>query len=255
MINQEQFFKYLQEKIPTFSKTTKKGQVLFSCINEKNHKYKGKSPTMTIIPGSGKFYCLQCSWKGTIYDCVRVLEEDKKNFTDAQILEYFTNTMKIDAYPELDYYKKFGWSLLPIAKNGKNPLETGWTKKNYTEKSNWLKWIESGLNIGIRTGEVSGITVIDADLKVAPSGDYEEIYKELTGVKTLVGNTPHGKHFIFKYNKNLKTTTKTAQIQRGNAINAAGYAVSGNLAGSDPDTIKEAVLILADAFLDWIRAE
>jgi len=48
---------------------------------------------------------------------------------------------------------------------------------------------------------------------------------------------------------------KTAQIQRGNAINAAAASVSGNLQGADPDTISEVVLSLAQNYLDWLRAE
>jgi hypothetical protein len=210
MINIEQFFEYLKLKIPDFQKTSKKGQFLITCVNEKNHKYKGKSPTMTPMPGSDKFCCLQCGFKGTVCDCVRTLEEDKKLFTDGQVLEYLTNSMKIDAYPELDEYKKYKFSLLPIAKNGKIPLEKGWTGQTHYEKSDWLKWIEGGLNLGIRTGEVSGITIIDVDLKIAPTLEMNEIYKELTGAKTLTQNTPHGKHFIFKYDKDIKQTSKIA---------------------------------------------
>ena len=210
MINNEQFFDYLKSKITTFEKAQKKGQFLITCVNEKNHKYKGRSPTMTPMPGSDKFYCLQCGFKGTVCDCVRHLEEDKKSFTDGQILEYLVNSMKIDAYPELDAYKKYGFSLLPIVKNGKIPFEKGWTDQTHYEKSDWLKWINGDINLGIRTGEVSGITVIDVDLKVAPSTEMNEIYKELTAAKTLVQNTPHGKHFIFKYDKDIKQTTKIA---------------------------------------------
>jgi hypothetical protein len=212
MINQTQFFDYLKDKIPGFEKTQKKGQFLFTCCNEKNHKYKGKSPTMTVIPGSDKYYCLQCGFKGTVYDCIRLLEKDKKSFSDGQIMDYLTNSGTIDAYPEFDSYKNYGFSLVPIAKNGKVPLEKDWTNKTHTEKSEWLKWVESGINLGIRTGEVSGITVIDVDLKVAPAQEMNEIYKNLMDSKTLMQNTPHGKHFIFKYDKEIKQTTKIAGI-------------------------------------------
>jgi len=209
MINNEQFFDYLKSKIPEFEKVSKKGQFLITCVNEKNHKYKGKSPTMTPMPGSDKFYCLQCGYKGTVCDCVRTLEEDKKSFTDGQILDYLTNSMGVSAYPELDTYKKYNFSLVPIAKNGKIPLEKGWTDQTHLEKSEWLKWIEGGLNLGIRTGEVSGITVIDLDKKII-SPELEEMEKLLTEAKTLTQNTPHGKHFIFKYDKDIKQTTKIA---------------------------------------------
>jgi hypothetical protein len=46
---------------------------------------------------------------------------------------------------------------------------------------------------------------------------------------------------------------KTAQIQRGNALNAAGAALSGNLQGADPDTIIEALITVAERALEWLR--
>jgi len=211
MIDFTKFLEYLKIKLPEFEKTQKKGQILFTCPNIGQHKYKGKSPTATTIPGTdNKIYCLQCNWKGNVYDIVRLLEN--KPMTDGEVMDFLINSLKLDNYPELELYQKYGWSFLPIAKNGKIPLEKDWTNKTHKDKSEILKWIEGGLNLGIRTGEVSGITVIDADLKVAPSGEYEEIYKELTASKTLIQNTPHGKHFIFKYDKEIKQTSKIAGV-------------------------------------------
>lgn len=46
---------------------------------------------------------------------------------------------------------------------------------------------------------------------------------------------------------------KTAQIQRGNALNAAGAAISGNLQGTDPDTIAQALIMVADRALEWLK--
>lgn len=54
---------------------------------------------------------------------------------------------------------------------------------------------------------------------------------------------------------NYDNPEKTAQIQRGNALNAAGTAVSGNLVGAEPGTIAEAVKVIAEQLLDWLRAE
>jgi hypothetical protein len=47
---------------------------------------------------------------------------------------------------------------------------------------------------------------------------------------------------------------KTAQIQRGNALNAAGTVASG-CGFSDPDTAAQFVKTLADSLLEWLRAE
>jgi hypothetical protein len=54
---------------------------------------------------------------------------------------------------------------------------------------------------------VSGITTIDVDLKIAPNGQVEEIYKQLITLDTLTQDTPHGKHFVVKYDKELQQTT------------------------------------------------
>jgi hypothetical protein len=48
---------------------------------------------------------------------------------------------------------------------------------------------------------------------------------------------------------------KTASIQRGNALNAAGAAISGNLQGTDPDTIAQALIMIAERALEWLRTE
>lgn len=208
MIDSEKFFKYLHAKIPKFEKTTTKGQTLFSCPNYRNHKIAVNGPTMSPLPGTDKFRCYICRVNYTMFDCVRTLEEDKKSLSDEQILTYLANSMKLDQYPELDFYRKQGWSLLSIAKNGKVPLEAQWTQKTHTDKVEWLKWLNYGYNIGVRTGEISKITVVDVDLKVAPTPELEEIYKQLIDAKTLIQNSPHGKHFIFKYDKELQTSTR-----------------------------------------------
>ena len=89
MITTEQLFQYLEKKIPTFIKTrkAKTGELLFTCPNIANHKFKS-SPSATFIPNTTKISCLICGWKGTMFDAIRVLEEDKKNQTDAEITDY-----------------------------------------------------------------------------------------------------------------------------------------------------------------------
>lgn len=207
MINIEDIFNYLKEKVPNFTKTTKRGQFLFTCPRENSHKLATSSPTMTTVTGSDKFYCLLCGWKGTAFDLVRLVED--KPMTDEEVISFLTNKMEIDTYPELETYKKLNWSLVPIAKNGKNPLEKDWTNKTHLDKAEWLKWIEQGLNIGVRTGEVSGITVVDFDGHGTIQPEEEEIYQLLTDAKTLIQNTARdGKHFVFKYEKELETGVK-----------------------------------------------
>ncbi|MBU0580766.1 MAG: bifunctional DNA primase/polymerase [Candidatus Margulisbacteria bacterium] len=204
MISNDKLLEYLSKKIPDFTKTNVRGTYRFTCPYTKKHTI--KSPTATFINGTDKISCLVCGYKGTYYDVIRLLEEDKKSYTDAQIGEYLMNIMEIDTYSELEHYKKYNWSLLPIAKNSKVPIEKGWTEIIHKEKCDWIKWLDNGLNMGVRCGDVSGISVIDADLKVPPSKEYDEVLKLLHSAKTLEQNSPHGKHFVFSYDAELKTT-------------------------------------------------
>jgi len=206
MIPSDKILEYLSKKLKDFQKSTKKGQYLFTCPNVSNHRVVWKEPTATFIPGSDKINCLNCDWKGNFYDVVRLLEEDKKSKSDAEITEYILGTLKMNPYPELDEYKKYNWALCQVAKNGNAAIESDWTNKEYREKSDWIKWLEEGKNIGLRTGEVNNITVIDADLKVAPTGKFDVVYRLLTASKTLWQDTPHGKHFVFQYDKDIRQT-------------------------------------------------
>ena len=211
MITSEQLFSYLEKKIPTFIKTrkAKSGELLFTCPNIVNHKYKS-APSATFSP-SGNIVCLICGWKGTMFDAIRVLEEDKHNQTDAEITDYLIGLLHLDMYTELNTYQTYGFALIPLLQNSKAAFEKGWTESQHKDKVQWIKWLNNNLNIGLRTGEVNGITVIDADFKVAPVG-FEDIYKELIALNTLMQDTPHGRHFVIKYDKELQQTTKIGGI-------------------------------------------
>ena len=232
MITTEQLFLYLEKKIPTFIKTrkAKTGELLFTCPNIANHKFKS-APSATFSP-SGNVVCLICGWKGTMYDAIRILEEDKHNKTDAEIVDYLIGLLHLDMYAELNAYQIYGLALIPLLQNSKAPFEKGWTESQHKDKVQWIKWLNNNLNIGIRTGEVNNITDIDADFKVAPVG-FEEIYEELIALDTLMQDTPHGKHFVIKYDKDIQQTTKIGGVHLdirndGGQIVAAPSQVDAN---------------------------
>ena len=57
---------------------------------------------------------------------------------------------------------------------------------------------------------------------------------------------------------NYNNPEKTAQIQRGNALNAAASVMSNpnlQMPDTSPEALAEATKIVADLFLDWLRAE
>lgn len=72
--------------------------------------------------------------------------------------------------------------------------------------------------------------------------------------KSKVYDKPEGT----KQPKSYDNPERTAQIQRGNALNAAAAVMSNpNLSMQDtsPEALGEATKVLADTFLDWLRAE
>ena len=64
----------------------------------------------------------------------------------------------------------------------------------------WEMWPDS--NIGLVTGEVSGITVVDVD-----GDEGRESFEALKGVTpdTRIHRTPHGRHHLFEYTPAVKT--------------------------------------------------
>lgn len=209
MISNQHLFKFLEKKLPNFAKTrkAKTGEWLFTCANLDNHKFKTKSPTATFTP-SGSIACLICGWKGSLYDVVRVLEIEYKNKSDAEITAFLIDELKLNMYQELDAYEKYGWSLLPLLKNTRDPFETGWRKKEYTDKVQWIKWLNNGFNVGVNC-ELSKITVIDVDCKNSVPAETKEnrekIIKLLEEANTLKATTPSGgMHYVFKWEEELR---------------------------------------------------
>jgi hypothetical protein len=104
----------------------------------------------------------------------------------------------------LDYLKR-GLSILPLAKD-KKPLmqwqELQTRQPTELEVRQWFKqWPDC--NIGIVTGKISNLTVIDCDSQEA----IESFYAGYQG-KTPNVKTPHGMHFYFQYQEGVRNTAR-----------------------------------------------
>ena len=169
--------------------------------------YCKKEPmTANIIPNTSIVNCFHCKKKYNLIDVVKQVE-GKTN--EEEIFEYLKNLLKIDVITKkdedeiklmLDFYEKNGFDLVPIMKNGKAPIEKDWTNKSHKDKEEWLNWIKNGLNIGVKTGTKSGITIIDIDQKPIP----EEVRQLIKNV--LIQETKNGYHLFFKYDEVLPKT-------------------------------------------------
>jgi hypothetical protein len=147
------------------------------------------------------YNCLSCKVKGKIFDIVRKLEKDKKDYTDEEIMHYLKELLKLDCDIKsdidkvLEFYHKNGFDLVPVAKNQKAPIELDWTNKTHREIKEWESWLyDSGINISVKTGECSNLTVIDIDKTDRIPEDISKIMGE-----TLIQKTNSGYHLFYKY--------------------------------------------------------
>jgi len=193
---------YLKIKVKDFKINTRIKIKPFLCPFCKNSHL-----TANIIPNTNKLHCHKChKTYGNLLNIVRLLEKDKKDFTDEEIICYIRDLLKLDIKTEkeieeiLNFYEKNNFNLVPVARNQKIPIELDWTNQNHKDKNEWKRWLSEGLNIGVKCGKMSNITIIDIDQETIP----KEIKSLLT--KTCYQKTLKGHQFIYKYCSELPTT-------------------------------------------------
>ncbi len=180
-------------------------------INLKCPFCKMKDFSANIIPNNHIIKCLnpKCSKTYTILDIAKVVESNFPKDEETQfqyikeILDLKITTQKDDEDMEtyLDFYVKNNFDLVPIAHDKKVPVEKDWTNKQHKDKDEWLRWIKkNSLNVGVKTGKQSNVTIIDIDQKPIP-----EAIKKVMG-KTLMQESTKGYHLFYKYEKDLPKT-------------------------------------------------
>ena len=136
--------------------------------------------TASIIPNVNEVHCIPCNKDFSILDFVRIIEP-QGTLKDEEIYDYLKDLLNIKVQTKTDIdsndtifkmYQKNGFSLTPLYGNshdggrpsyGKACIEKEWVSKEHKDITEWNSWIDKGLNVGIRTGKVSNITVIDID--------------------------------------------------------------------------------------------
>lgn len=102
---------------------------------------------------------------------------------------------------------------MPCKEAGKHPATARGVKDATKDKAQILAWFGEGgthtnCNIAIATGKISGITVIDVDIKEGKNGDktWAEILGENDEPETLTARTGGGGlHYFFQYTPEIKT--------------------------------------------------
>ena len=107
----------------------------------------------------------------------------------------------------LDYWNK-GYSVIPIKTRTKEPAISWKPYQSKLAKENeirgwWSEWPYA--NIGIVTGKISNLTVIDLDGSQGTESFSKHLQKELP--ETRIHSSPNGMHLYYKYNANIKQTT------------------------------------------------
>jgi hypothetical protein len=195
----EQTIYYLRLTIPNFKKTESNGHLVFTCPACLHD-----SPTCSFKENTlFKMRCLKCSDDlGDIADVMArqgeySREEALKDIASVLNIEYFSND---EIKKIVDFYKTSNFDLVPITRYDKFPIEKEWTTKSHTDVKEWSNWLTEKLNIGVKTGERSNITVIDFD-----NGEIPEEIKPFIG-NTLTQKTKQGYHLFYEYDKDLPST-------------------------------------------------
>lgn len=192
---------YLKEKIPNFKTKTRGKFTVFTCP-----KCNKEGETALIIPNTKKIRCTHCNEVWSFTDVIKIVEPMVRDETEYDIVEHVRDTLKLETSTEeelknaLDFYEKNGFDLVPIVRNNKNPIELSWTSKTHKNRKEWEDWLKDGLNIGVKSGKVSNITIVDIDQEEIP----QEISDKLP--PTLYQKTGKGHHIFFKYCDELKNT-------------------------------------------------
>lgn len=102
------------------------------------------------------------------------------------------------------YYDKYKLITIPITANDKRPFIKGW---NLTITTIHPTYIDQ--NIGILTGKVNNIIILDIDVKLDGLKLWNKISKEHSEIITPMVKTPSsGLHIYFKYNTKINSMNR-----------------------------------------------
>jgi len=246
---------YLKDKLKDFVYDKKKD--IFTC------PFCGEVICQFIPNADYKIICFKENKEFNLINIVRHLEPDKKEWEDEDIIEYLQTIYEFMEEEEsskleisdtkldlvLDFYEQNNFDLIPLVKNKKIPIETekDWNNKHHIDKKEWIYWLNNGLNIGIKTGKNSNITVLDIDVlskkekeEIRNGQAKEERKKELINkrkqglelifnkIGSLLGNTLMqenlgGVHLIYKYEFDIPKTNIKIENINVDIENDGGY--------------------------------
>lgn len=186
----EKVIEYLEKHVPNFKHNKRGNTPMFTCPS-------CGALSCRFIPGTAKIDCMACQFKDDIVGIAKCLGHNEVGETDEALkdkLYISLNVNNLGAKKEvLDFYFNNSWDLVPLSRNQKTPYELDWLNKEHKRPAEWDAYLKNGLNLGVKCGKKSGITIIDVDQETIPP--------EIEAVKgtPLVQKTPRGWHLIYKY--------------------------------------------------------
>lgn len=196
---------YLSKVIPDFKELKKGLTFFFTCP-----KCGYEEPTCHYMtPSNPTLYCSRCSQiennAGRLGNIVELFGKIK-NLTKEQVISDMISKLGIEVPNQallknvLDFFENQSFDLVPIARYGKAPIEKEWPLKTHKDRQEWSEWLEEKLNIGVKTGVKSNITVVDIDTNTIPP-EFDSIKGD-----TLSQKTKNGFHFFYLYEEDLPST-------------------------------------------------
>ena len=168
-----------------------------------------KKPNCQLIPNSGgKLICHACGKSESMGNIFEIMKQ-VHNMEEADVVQDMKELLKLDFDTETEkedlllFYEKHKFDLVPLARDKKIPIEKEWTIKEHKNREEWIDWREAGANIGVKTGKMSNVTVIDIDQKPIPK-EIAEIIQKNDG--TLYQETNKGYHFFYIYEPDFPKT-------------------------------------------------
>jgi len=117
------------------------------------------------------------------------------------------------------------WSVIPVSRDSKKPAIPWKTyQENLANEDNLIRWfgVGSNYNIGLVTGRLSGIIVIDCDTLEASDGFVKEYPEASTTLQVVTGR---GIHYYFKYEEGIRNDTGKKLGEKIDVRGDGGYVV------------------------------
>lgn len=126
------------------------------------------------------------------------------------------------------HYASYGWAVFPLLPHGKTPLTANGFKAATTDVAQITTWWTNhpDANIGIATGAVSNLVVLDFDAKSGGLPTYDDLVKSFDALPTAVVRTGGGGRHLYFTHPGEPVRNKAGYSQGMDVRGDGGYVVA-----------------------------